>query len=180
MCQGPYPAGPTALSPPPPRHRQVSSHPDERRSLSGESSASENAVGRSLMAGDDPPLMPPVSATDPTLASRSESLPSPYPSGSNSPLSASTSILRATAPLHELLTRSPSTLADSPITEAPRRLPTPNVNADASSTTLPASREVVATSPRKPAVDQPTPRFYTIPRLLNAVDVELAPPPVMY
>lgn len=96
--QGPYPAGPTALSPPPPRHRQFPSYPDERRptrSLSGESPPSENAESRSLLAGDDPPLTPLVSSSDPTHASRSESLPFPYHSGSNSSVSASTSTRRA-------------------------------------------------------------------------------------
>jgi len=91
----PYPASPTALSPPPPRHRQVPSHPDERRrahSLSGESPTSENAESRSPLAGDDPPLTPSVSASNPTHASHSMSLPSPYPA-----LSASTSMLRATS-----------------------------------------------------------------------------------
>ena len=72
-----------------------------------------------------------------------------------------------------------STPGDSRTSGTTRGLPTPNADANASSTSLSAA-EAVAKSPRTPAVDQPTPRFHTIPRQPNALDIKPAPPRVMY
>jgi len=111
-------------------------------------------------------------------STRSESLPSPYPSGSNSSLSASTATLRASIssrPQRPQSASRRSTPASSPTNgTAGRRLPTPNANA--SSTSLSAA---AAKSPRVPVPDPPA-RFRTIPHLPNMVNVEPAPPPVMY
>ena len=133
-----------------------------------------------LPPGDDRSLTPPVPSA------RSESLPSPYPSTSNSSLSASTTTLRGSSASRTQRTQSSasrrSTPAGSPTNgTAGRRLPTPNANA--SSTSLSAA---VAKSPRVPAPAPapapvpPVPRFRAIPHLPNAVNVEPAPPPVMY
>ena len=168
-------------------HPRIASKDISRRAISTQASTHGSPVPHrsiSLPLGDDRTLTPPVSASNPTHASRSESLPSPYPSGSNSSLSASTSTLRA-ASASSRASRpqsSPrrSTPGDSPTSGTARRLPTPNANASTSSTSLSASREAVAKSPRTPAADQPSSRFRHVPRLPNAVDVEAAPPPVMY
>lgn len=125
-----------------------------------------------LPGGDDRSLTPPV-------PSRSESLPSPYPSASNSSLSASTTTLRTPNSSRTQRAQSSasrrSTPAGSPTNgTAGRRLPTPNANA--SSTSLSAA---VAKSPRVPVPDPP-PRFRAIPHLPNMVNIEPAPPPVMY
>lgn len=134
-----------------------------------------------LPGGDDRSLTPPVpSGTSIPSAARSESLPSPYPSGSNSSLSASTTTLRVSNSSRTQRAQSASasrrsTPASSPtIGTAGRRLPTPNANA--SSTSLSAT---AAKSPRVPVPDPP-PRFRAIPHLPNMVNIEPAPPPVMY
>jgi hypothetical protein len=134
-----------------------------------------------LPAGDDRSLTPPPPIPSGTSipSARSESLPSPYPSGSNSSLSASTATLRVSNSSRTQRAQSSasrrSTPASSPtIGTAGRRLPTPNANA--SSTSLSAT---VAKSPRGPVPD-PLPRFRAIPHLPNMVNIEPAPPPVMY
>jgi hypothetical protein len=132
-----------------------------------------------LPGGDERPLTPPVPSGTAIPTARSESLPTPYPSGSNSSLSASTTTLRASnasrAQRAQSASSRRSTPADSPTNgTAGRRLPTPNANA--SSTSLSAA---VAKSPRVPVPDPP-PRFRAIPHLPNVVNVEPAPPPVMY
>ncbi len=125
-----------------------------------------------LPVGDDRPFTPPVPPA------RSESLPSPYPSASASSLSASTTTLRVSNSSRAQRAQSASrrsTPVGSPTNgTAGRRLPTPNANA--SSTSLSAT---VAKSPRVPVPDPP-PRFRAIPHLPNVVNVEPAPPPVMY
>jgi hypothetical protein len=131
----------------------------------------------SLPGGDDRPFTPPVPSGNPVVPARSESLPSPYPSGSASSLSASTTTLRASSSSRTQRTQSSSrrsTPGDSPTNGTTRRLPTPNANA--SSTSLSAT---VAKSPRVPVPDPP-PRFRAVPHLPNMLNVEPAPPPVMY
>jgi Rab9 effector protein with kelch motifs len=132
-----------------------------------------------LPGGGDRSLTPPVPSGTSIPSTRSESVPSPYPSGSNSSLSASATTLRASNSSRTQRAQSASrrsTPASSSPTNgtAGRRLPTPNANA--SSTSLSAT---VAKSPRAPAPDLP-PRFRAIPHLPNMVNVEPAPPPVMY
>lgn len=134
-----------------------------------------------LPAGNDRPLTPPVPSGTSIPPARSESLPTPYPSGSNSSLSASTTTLRATNSSRTQRTQSASSRRSTPAGSptngtAGRRLPTPNANA--SSTSLSAAA-AVAKSPRVPVPDPP-PRFRAIPHLPNVVNVEPAPPPVMY
>ncbi|KAF8496165.1 hypothetical protein F5888DRAFT_1794727 [Russula emetica] len=131
-----------------------------------------------LPGGDERPLTPPVPSGTSIPSARSESLPSPYPSGSNSSLSASTTTLRTSNSSRTQRAQSASrrsTPAGSPTNGTTgRRLPTPNANA--SSTSLPAA---AAKSPRVPVPDPP-PRFRAIPHLPNLANVEPAPPPVMY
>jgi hypothetical protein len=127
----------------------------------------------SLPGGDGRSLTPPI----PSLPSaRSDSLPSPYPSGDASSLSASTTTLRASSSSRTQRTQSSasrrSTPGDSPTNATGRRLPTPN----ASSTSLSAT---VAKSSRA-TVPDPPPRFRAVPHLPNMLNVEPAPPPVMY
>jgi Rab9 effector protein with kelch motifs len=131
-----------------------------------------------LPGGDERSLTPPVPSGTSIPSARSESLPTPYPSGSNSSLSASTTTLRASNSSRTQRAQSASSrrsAAGSPTSgTVGRRLPTPNANA--SSTSLSAA---VAKSPRVPVPD-PTPRFRAIPHLPNVVNVDPAPPPVMY
>jgi hypothetical protein len=132
-----------------------------------------------LPGADDRSLTPPVPSGTSIPTARSESLPTPYPSGSNSSLSASTTTLRATGSSRTQRAQSASSRRSTPAGSptngtAGRRLPTPNANA--SSTSLSAT---VAKSPRVPVPDPP-PRFRAIPHLPNVVNVEPAPPPVMY
>ena len=130
-----------------------------------------------LPGGDNRPLTPPVPSGT-SIPTRSESLPSPYPSGSNNSLSASTTTLRTSNSSRIQRAQSASrrsTPVGSPTNgTAGRRLPTPNANA--SSTSLSAA---VTKSPRVPMPDPP-PRFRAIPHLPNMVNIEPAPPPVMY
>ena len=173
-------------------HPRITSKDGSRRAVSTQASTHGSPAPQrsvSLPVGDDRPLTPPMSAINPNHASRSESLPTPYPSGSNSSLSASTSTLRPTTTT-TTTSRAPrppsgsrrSTPGDSPTNgTTTRRLPTPGPNLNASSTSLSAaSREAAVKPPRTPAVEQPALRFRSVPRLPNAVDVEPAPPPVMY
>jgi Rab9 effector protein with kelch motifs len=133
--------------------------------------------------GDGRPLTPPVPSGTSIPSARSESLPSPYPSGSNSSLSASTTTLRATNSSRTQRAQSSSrrsTPADSPTNGTPgRRLPTPNANASSTSLSAAAAAAGATKSPRVPVTDPP-PRFRAIPHLPNVANVEPAPPPVMY
>ena len=133
-----------------------------------------------LPGADDHSLTPPpVPSANPIPPARSESLPSQYPSGSVSSLSASTTTLRLRASSSSRTQRTQSasrrsTPGDLPTNGTSCRLPTPNANA--SSTSLSAT---VSKSPRVPVPDPP-PRFRAIPHLPNVQIVEPAPPPVMY
>jgi hypothetical protein len=108
-----------------------------------------------LPGGDDrsvtPP--PPVHSGNPIPSARSESLPSPYPSGSVSSLSASTTTLRASGSSRTQRTQSASrrsTPADSPTNGTPsRRLPTPNVNASSTSISATVAKSPVPRSPTR-------------------------------
>src|SRR5260221_2098524 len=142
-------------------HPRIASKDGSRRAVSTQASTHGSPAPQrsvSLPVGDDRPLTPPVYAINPIHASRSESLPSPFPSGSNSPLSASTSTLRPTTTTTISRTPRPpsgsrrSTPGDSPTSgTTTRRLPTPGPNVNASSTSLSAaSREAAAKSPRTP------------------------------
>ena len=116
-------------------------------------------------------------SANPIPSARSESLPSPYLSGSVSSLSASTTTLRALSSSRTQRTQSASrrsTPGDSPTNGTGRCLPTPNANT--SSTSLSAT---VSRSPRV-LVPDPPPRFCAIPHLPNVQNVEPAPPPVMH
>ncbi|KAI0255637.1 hypothetical protein BJV78DRAFT_690122 [Lactifluus subvellereus] len=135
----------------------------------------------SLPTGDDRSLTPPVSAGTAGQENRSVSFPSPYPSGSNSSLSGSTSTLRQASSSRAPRTQSTSrrsTPGDSPTAGPTRRLPTPSTNASSTSLSA-ATREAPARSPRTPAPDT-APRFRAVPHLPNVLNVEPAPPPVMY
>lgn len=160
-------------------HPRAATKDSSRRAFSAQGSPAP-LRDISLPGGDDRSLTPPVPSGNPVPSARSESLPSPYPSGSASSLSASTTTLRVSSSSRTQRTQSSasrrSTPGDSPTNGTARRLPTPNANANASSTSLSAT---VAKSPRA-TVPDPPPRFRAVPHLPNMLNIEPAPPPVMY
>lgn len=127
-------------------------------------------VACSFQVGDHCPPPLPVAPNNPIQVSRSETLPSPYPSGSKRSLSAWTSTLHGKQPprIHIQLSSRHTTPRDSPTSGTASRLPTPNAT--------PTGCRL-----EHPRLTGRPPRFRTIPQLPNVVvDIEAAPPHVTY